>query len=196
MRNHSFFVLYNLYKDSNFQTNLKEKSQENRLGLKQNIIQATRITIHGKYYADLASSVASPICQEGQSERNCPIFPLFTRFLPLLSDISSFFPWFFLIFPDFFPLFPDFWQFFRCQGWHSIGPCITLNAHTTPAAFVPCRVSHALFLLASLLEQTSEDCIENTKHSKCEQWVQLKIIFAPCCPNKYSAMERFLPDAI
>ena len=42
-----------------------------------------------------SSITASPICQEGQSER------------PSL---------FFQLFPDFLPLFPDFWQIFRCQG--------------------------------------------------------------------------------
>ena len=48
------------------------------------------------------SSVASPICQEGQSERTFPIFPLFPDF-----------PIFFPLFPDFLPLFGIF---FRCQG--------------------------------------------------------------------------------
>ena len=52
------------------------------------------------------SSVASPICQEGQSERNFQIFAFSSRFSP---DFS----WF----------FPDFWPFFRCQGWHSAPPC-------------------------------------------------------------------------
>ena len=49
------------------------------------------------------SSLASPICQEGQSERNFPVF----AFLPPFSS-----------FPRFPPLFPDFWQIFRCQGPH------------------------------------------------------------------------------
>ena len=47
----------------------------------------------------LISSVASPVCQEGQSERN---------FLPFSSR-------FFLFFPD----FCWFLAFFCCQGWHS-----------------------------------------------------------------------------
>ena len=51
------------------------------------------------------SSVASPICQEGQSERNFPIF--------------AFSSWFFLFFPDFSWFFPSFWQIFHCQRWHS-----------------------------------------------------------------------------
>ena len=57
-------------------------------------------------YKFFTSSVASSICQEGQSERT---FPNFCFFFP--------------IFPAFFPLFPDFWQIFRCQGWHSALPC-------------------------------------------------------------------------
>ena len=52
-------------------------------------------------------SVASPICQEGKSERTFPILAFSSRF-------SSFF--------SIFPLFPDFWQFFRCQGG-TLPPC-------------------------------------------------------------------------
>ena len=51
------------------------------------------------------SSIASPICQEGQSERNFPIF-----------DFSSRFFLFFVIFPEFFLIFPDFWHFFAVRG--------------------------------------------------------------------------------
>ena len=47
------------------------------------------------------SSVASPICQVGQSERNFPIFAFSSWF-------SSFSP----IFPDFFQIFPDLSLFF------------------------------------------------------------------------------------
>ena len=54
----------------------------------------------------IISSVASPVCQEGQSERTFPIFAFSSRFVLFFHDFS----WF----P---PLFPDF--FFRCQGWHS-----------------------------------------------------------------------------
>ena len=53
---------------------------------------------YGCYMYMCGSSVASPICQEGQSE-NRPDFGLF------------------------FPIFPDFWQIFRCQGGHSAPPC-------------------------------------------------------------------------
>ena len=48
------------------------------------------------------SSIASPVCQEGQSERNFPIFAFSSRF--------------FLFFPDFFPPFPNFWQIFAVRG--------------------------------------------------------------------------------
>ena len=57
--------------------------------------------------AFITSSIASPICQEGQSERTFPIFAF--------SCNCSFFP----IFPDFPLFFPDFWQIFHCQGGHS-----------------------------------------------------------------------------
>ena len=50
----------------------------------------------------VVSSVANPICQEGQSERTFPIFAFSSRF--------------FLFFPGFSWFFPDFWQIFRCQG--------------------------------------------------------------------------------
>ena len=56
----------------------------------------------------LTVSLASSICQEGQSERTFPIFAFFFRFFLSLPDFS----WF-------FPLLPIFWQIFRCQGWHS-----------------------------------------------------------------------------
>ena len=63
---------------------------------------------HFKIRYEIYSSIASPICQEGQSERTFPIFAFSCRFF-------LFFP----IIPDFPPLFPDFWHFFHCQGWHS-----------------------------------------------------------------------------
>ena len=64
-----------------------------------------------KIHENVPSSVASPICQEGQSERTAPI-------LPFLPDFFPFSP----IFPDFllfFPLFHNFWQIFRCQWGYS-----------------------------------------------------------------------------
>ena len=53
------------------------------------------------------SSVASPFCQEGQSERTFPVFAFPSRCFP---------PKFLRYFPSCPPLFPDFWQIFRCQG--------------------------------------------------------------------------------
>ena len=54
-------------------------------------IWVSRWLIHG--------SVASPFCQEGQSERTFSIFPFFPDFVPLLSAF---------IFSFFFPIFGNF----------------------------------------------------------------------------------------
>ena len=57
-------------------------------------------------WSPVYSSIASPICQEGQSEKTFPIFPLFLNFFPLFSNFSWFSPsfsWFLAI-------------FFCCQG--------------------------------------------------------------------------------
>ena len=43
--------------------------------------------------------------------------------------------------------------------------CVTLNARTAPVAFAPRRVSHVVFLINLILEQTSKDCIGNTEYS-------------------------------
>ena len=52
MRKHPLFVLYNLYKASNSWTNLKEKPLKSDFSFKQNIKQAVRPNLRGKYYAD------------------------------------------------------------------------------------------------------------------------------------------------
>ena len=52
MRKHSLFVLNNLYKDSNIETNLKLKVLKNDFSWSKNILQATRRTLPGKYYVD------------------------------------------------------------------------------------------------------------------------------------------------
>ena len=45
---------------------------------------------------------------------------------------------------------------------------VTLNARKAPVAFDQHRVSHVVFLISLVLEQTSQDCIANTEHSnKC-----------------------------
>ena len=55
------------------------------------------------------SSVASPICQEGQSEITFSLFAFSSQFFVFFPDFSSFFP-------D-FPLFPlIFWNFFAVRG--------------------------------------------------------------------------------
>ena len=45
--------------------------------------------------------------------------------------------------------------------------CVTLNAHTAPVAFAPRRVSHVVFLISLILEQTSKIVLEilDTEHS-------------------------------
>ena len=78
-----------------FKKKLKRKSIGKRFQLKQNVLQAERPTLRGKYYAD---------------------------------------------------------------------GCVTLNARTEPVAFASRRVSHVVFLISLVLEQTSEDCIGNTEH--------------------------------
>ena len=51
------------------------------------------------------------------------------------------------------------------RGKNYVDACVMLNACTAPVAFTPRRVLHIVFLISLVLEQTSEDCIENTKHS-------------------------------
>ena len=51
------------------------------------------------------------------------------------------------------------------RGKYYADTCITLYAHTEPVAFVPHRVSHKVFLISLILEQTSKDWIGNTEHS-------------------------------
>ena len=41
---------------------------------------------------------------------------------------------------------------------------VTLNARTAPVTFALRRVSHVVFLISLVLEQTSEHCIRNTEH--------------------------------
>ena len=67
----------------------------------------------------VCSSVASPICQEGQSERTFPIFAFSSRF--------------FLCFPDFSLFFPIFCKFFAVRGG-------TLPPPLTPPVATPLTV--------------------------------------------------------
>ena len=67
-------------------------------------------------------SVASPFCQEGQSERIFPIFAFSSRFFLFFPDFSSFF----LIFPLFPRFSPDFSRFlanFSLSGVALCPPC-------------------------------------------------------------------------
>ena len=58
------------------------------------------------------SSVASPICQEGQSERTFPILAFSSRFILFVTI----FPNFCSLFSRFLPLFPDFDKFPLSRG--------------------------------------------------------------------------------
>ena len=61
------------------------------------------------YKSPQGSSVASPICQEGQSKRNFPIFAFSSRFFLFFPDFSKF--------PPIFPLFSRFFgNFFAVRG--------------------------------------------------------------------------------
>ena len=64
------------------------------------------------------SSVASPICQEGQSERTFPILAFSSRF----SLFFSIFTRFSSLFPSFSLLFPIFDNFFAVKGG-TLPPC-------------------------------------------------------------------------
>ena len=50
-------------------------------------------------------------------------------------------------------------------GKYYADACVTLNTCTALVAFAPRRVSHIVFLISLVLEQTSKDCIGNTEHS-------------------------------
>ena len=52
----------------------------------------------------ISSSIASPICQEGQSERTFLMFPLFLDFSPDFSFLFHNFSLFFPIFDIFYPI--------------------------------------------------------------------------------------------
>ena len=69
------------------------------------LLEATKrrncLQVFASRVQSLLSSVASPICQEGQSERNFPIFAFSSRF---------------------FPSFPRFLANVCCQGLHSAPP--------------------------------------------------------------------------
>ena len=56
-------------------------------------------------------------------------------------------------------------KYFTSHGKYYADACVTLNACTAPVAFASSRVSHVVFLISLVLEQTSEDCIGNTEHS-------------------------------
>ena len=51
------------------------------------------------------------------------------------------------------------------RGKYYADACVMLNTRTAPDAFAPRGVSHLVFLISLVLEQTSKNCIGNTKHS-------------------------------
>ena len=51
------------------------------------------------------------------------------------------------------------------RGKYYADACVTLKACTAPVAFAPRTISHLVFLISLVLEQTSKDCIGNTEHS-------------------------------
>ena len=83
------------------------------------------------------SSVDSPICREGRSERTFPIFSLFLDF-PLFSQFFHPPPYLFFFFLSlslyFSYFFPDFEQILTCQKGHS-SPCHLL---ATPLGYYCC----------------------------------------------------------
>ena len=50
-----------------------------------------------------------------------------------------------------------------------VDACVTLNARTAAVVFALRRVSHVVILISLVLEQTSKDCIGNTKHSNINE---------------------------
>ena len=112
----------------------KRQSSEQQASLKAAIIYGLQRM--------LCSSIASPICQEGQSERTFPILAFSSQLFLFILIFSQFFLSFFLIFSLFFP---DFWQFFHCQGRHS-APLAPILA--TPlmlcAVYTQCNITTGL----------------------------------------------------
>ena len=108
-----------------------------------------------------SSSVASPICQEGQSKRTFLISPFFPD---LFSDF----------FRDFLPLFPDFWKIFRCQGG-TLPPWPPMATPLFPSLSLlsPSSSSFLLFLFFPLLFLP-----DFFSPSGFSVWGQ----FAPCLP--------------
>ena len=83
---------------SSMSISLKEWRRGKGLRWKEGCYRSTKTCSRG---VSLCSSVASPISQEGHSERNFPIFAFPFRFFLFFPDFPSFFP-------DFFPIFGKF----------------------------------------------------------------------------------------
>ena len=85
----------------------------------------------------MSNSVASPICQEGQSERTFPILVFYSRFFFFFSIFS----WFFLSFPRFFLFSPIFDNFSLSRG-----ALCTLAPYTGYATVCISEYSGVIFL--------------------------------------------------
>ena len=89
---------------------------------------------------------------------------------------------------------------FTSRASNSVGKyfavaCFMLNACTAPAAFAgQRRVSRILFLLASFLEQMSEDCFGNNEHSNVNAECNYNVVGAK--PTKQSAVGCLSLDAM
>ena len=123
------------------------------------------------------SSVASPVCQEGQSERSFPIFAFSSRFF-LVSPIFAFSSRFFLvspICPDFSPLFG---KFFAVRDG-TLPPPLTPSGYAT-VNNIDCALmgyailSHlsceALHYTSNLTNQTNLECIDFLKIPLSLDW--------------------------
>ena len=82
---------------------IHKKNQSKKLYIFSLLCIAIKITNNNwKQTMRLFSSVASPICQDGQSERIFPIFPFSSRFFLFLLIFSPIFSLFIPIFGNFF----------------------------------------------------------------------------------------------
>ena len=83
----------------------------------------------------ILSSVASPISQEGQSERNFPVFAVSSRFFLFFSRFVLILSWLFLFFPD-FSRFPRFLANFSLSGVALCPPCHPRGYATADSMYI------------------------------------------------------------
>ena len=131
--------------------------------------------------SDQYSSVASLLCQEGQSERTFLSFAFSSRFFFFFPIFPSF-PDLFPLIPDFFLLFPDFCKFFVI--FYSAPPlatasdslCLIPSWHKHIFG-VPLFISHFLsFNLAARIFKSNEAIIlwsVSYIHYQSKRWIAL-----------------------